>query len=107
MAKDFKICIVSLAQLSREAVKHDKPLVSDLRDSGSIEADSDAIFLLNPPSVEDKYNDNKLEVILAKNRHGPTGNFILNFDKATAKMSDFDIKEDVKKANAEFNIYQN
>jgi len=91
MAKSLNICVVSLAQLNRGAEKNERPKISDLRDSGSLEADSDEIFLLNDPSAKDSYNKkNQLEVYLGKNRFGATGNVNLYFDKPTGKMNNLE-----------------
>ena len=88
MAKNLKITVVSLAQLNRGSEKNETPKVSDLRDSGSIEQDSDEIFLLSTPSETDIYNKaGQLEVNLAKNRFGPTGKASLNFEKTLGKLS--------------------
>jgi len=88
MAKRLKIAVVALAQLNRESEKSNKPKISDLRDSGSIEQDSDEIFLLSNPSETDIYNKSgQLEVNLAKNRFGPTGKASLNFEKTLGKLS--------------------
>lgn len=91
IAKSLNICVVSLAQLNRGAEKNERPKISDLRDSGSLEADSDEIFLLNDPSAKDSYNKkNQLEVYLGKNRFGATGNVNLYFDKPTGKMNNLE-----------------
>jgi replicative DNA helicase len=86
MAKDFDCPVICLAQLSREVEKRsDKhPLMSDLRESGSIEQDADVIMLL----YRDEYynetteeNKNVLEVEIAKNRDGEVGKVKLLYKK--------------------------
>ena len=79
MAKEFNIPIICCAQLSRgpESRTDKRPMLSDLRDSGSIEQDADSVIFL----YRDEYYDNQsnsdepaiAEVIIAKNRHGSTG----------------------------------
>jgi replicative DNA helicase len=89
MAKDLKVCIVSLAQLNRDSEKNSRPISSDLRESGQIEQDADAIFMLHNPSSIDKYNKpGILEVCVTKNRFGKEGVVELIFNKETGKMRD-------------------
>jgi len=83
MAKDLGVPILTCAQLSRapEARSDKRPLLSDLRESGSIEQDADMVMFLYR---DDYYNDDpetaaKAEVIVAKNRHGSTGRVELGF----------------------------
>lgn len=78
IAKELKIPVVALAQLNREADKRDgnRPIMSDLRDSGSIEMDADVIMML---FREDYYQKDdpavagNAEIIIGKNRNGRTG----------------------------------
>ncbi len=81
MAKDLNVPVIVLAQLSRGTEgrgKSHRPQLADLRESGSIEQDADIVMMLYR---EDYYGDgedgpeeetNKVEIIIAKNRHGPT-----------------------------------
>jgi replicative DNA helicase len=72
LAKELKVPIVALAQVNRAStVRNDKkPMMSDLRESGSIEADADEIVLLHR---DDKEKPGEIELIVEKNRHGRTG----------------------------------
>lgn len=82
IAKELDIPVIALSQLSREVEKrvNKRPVLSDLRDSGSIEQDADEVLFLYRPEYygikewEDYYNseptDNEVEIIIAKNRHG-------------------------------------
>ena len=80
MAKELNVPIVCCAQLSRgpEGRTDKRPMLSDLRDSGAIEQDADTVIFL----YRDEYYDTSAsddsasvaEVIIAKNRHGSTGN---------------------------------
>ncbi|BED91795.1 MAG: replicative DNA helicase [Candidatus Improbicoccus pseudotrichonymphae] len=80
MAKELKIPVICLSQLSRasEHRTNHRPILSDLRDSGSIEQDADVVMFLYRPSYypnmksEENENPNKCECIIAKNRHGET-----------------------------------
>ncbi|MGH9745526.1 MAG: DnaB-like helicase C-terminal domain-containing protein, partial [Candidatus Acidiferrales bacterium] len=82
LAKELKIPIVVLSQLTRAPERDDrKPQLSDLRESGAIEQDADVVMFINRPNFyktdmpeEDRA---KAELIIAKQRNGPTGN--LNF----------------------------
>ena len=77
MAKELNVPVMVLSQLARGPEKRDdkRPLMSDLRDSGSIEQDADIILFLYRNSYYDKTdpNQNACECIVAKNRHGETG----------------------------------
>ena len=76
LAKDLKVPVIVCSQLSRssEKEKERKPMLSDLRDSGSIEQDADmVIFLSRDFYGHDPAKANLVDVILAKNRHGSSG----------------------------------
>lgn len=83
VAKELDIPIITLSQLSRKIEdRHDKtPLLSDLRDSGSIEQDADIVAFIHLPEVYEKEkteeNKNVIEFIFAKHRHGAVGNLKL------------------------------
>jgi replicative DNA helicase len=96
MAKELKIPVIVLSQLSRapeqRGDKSAKPKLSDLRDSGAIEQDADVVFLLRRPSRyagDPEYDDTTLAVVdVAKHRNGPTGEVRLNFDDKLTRFSD-------------------
>lgn len=73
LARETGACVVAMAQLNREAAKGERPKVSDLRESGSIEADADQVLLLHQPDEAIP----EIEVIVGKNRHGPKGRAVL------------------------------
>lgn len=83
MAKELDVPIICLSQLSRGPEKRDdhRPLLSDLRESGSIEQDADLVMFLFRPGYYDKESEsqNESECIVAKNRHGETGTVKLNW----------------------------
>jgi len=87
LARDFKVPIIALSQLSRnvETRIDQKPMLSDLRESGSIEQDADLILLLYKNKTVSMDIETR-ELIIAKHRNGPTGNIKLIFDSNTTKF---------------------
>ncbi len=109
VAKELSIPVLALSQLSRAVEQRDdkKPQLSDLRESGSIEQDADVVMFVyregyylerkepRPATVEHaewqaKMNDvsNLAEIIIGKQRHGPTGNVMLEFEAMFTKFKD-------------------
>ena len=93
IAREFNIPIIALSQLNRgiENRVDQKPILSDLRESGSIEQDADLVLMLynNPSNTLKSSDDSKfhlIEVIIAKQRNGPIGMVNLNFDKTRTKF---------------------
>ncbi len=118
LAKELDVPVVALSQLSRavEAREDKRPMLSDLRESGSIEQDADVVMFVfreeyylsrsepvrRPDELDEKYNDRyerwakrleekagTAELIVAKQRHGPIGNVTLRFDHATTRFENF------------------
>ena len=97
LARQFNIPIIALSQLSRnvETRIDKKPILSDLRESGSIEQDADLVLMLyNNKEFHIKQNDNYYltELIIAKQRNGPLGNIKLKFDPKKTKFLNFDLE---------------
>jgi replicative DNA helicase len=100
LAKELSIPIIALSQLSRSVETRGgdkKPMLSDLRESGSIEQDADMVMFLYRPEYYGltTYEDgsstaNVCEVIIAKQRSGPVGDVKLQFIKKFAKFADLD-----------------
>lgn len=91
MAKDFQCPVVCLAQLNRnvEARANKRPVLSDIRESGSIEQDADVIlFLYRENYYEYNNEDNTLEMIVAKNRNGPIGKVTVLYNKRTGEIEE-------------------
>jgi replicative DNA helicase len=94
IAKDLDIPVIALSQLNRSPEqRHDKrPMLSDLRESGSIEQDSDLVMFLYREEYYDRdetddSNKGIAEVIVAKHRNGPTGDFKVAFISRYAKFA--------------------
>ena len=122
IAKELNVPIIALSQLSRQVEQREdkRPQLSDLRESGTIEQDSDVVMFIyresyylermepikKPDEDDMKYNDrvsrwqqlnnesyNKAEVIIAKQRHGPIGSIKMHFDANFTKFSDLTSKD--------------
>lgn len=87
IAKELNIPVVAAAQLSRavEQRKDKRPILSDLRESGAIEQDSDVVMFLHRPEDAD---NGDTELIIAKHRNGPLGMVPLQFVAEQAKFRD-------------------
>jgi replicative DNA helicase len=93
LARELDVPILAMSQLSRAVEqRHDKrPLLSDLRESGSLEQDSDLVFFVYRDEYylgEESDQQGIAEVILAKHRNGPTGTVKLSFLRRYAKFAD-------------------
>ncbi len=107
LAKELSVPVVVLSQLNRELEreKNRKPRLSDLRESGAIEQDADVVGLLYKPSSDDDDSGDAQEdavpvnLLIAKQRNGPTGDVNLTFLKSytrfesAAKVSDDDLPD--------------
>lgn len=95
-AKDLKIPVLALSQLSRsvETRADKRPILSDLRESGGIEQDSDVVMFIYRDEMYDENTERKniADVIIAKHRNGPTGAVSLFFQKHLAKFQNADIR---------------
>ncbi len=121
LAKELDVPVIACSQLSRAVEQREdkRPLLSDLRESGSIEQDADIVmflyrpeyYLRQPQRKDDEDEETPgyrkrlekwesemervrgvTEVIVAKNRHGPTGDLELHFDAGTTKFSDLETR---------------
>jgi len=122
IAKELNIPIIALSQLSRQVEQREdkRPQLSDLRESGTIEQDSDVVMFIfresyylermepikKPEEIEEKYQErtsrwqelcekahNTAEIIIAKQRHGPIGTIKTHFDSNYTRFSDINIKD--------------
>lgn len=97
LARELEIPVIALAQLSRGVTGRDdpRPVLSDLRESGSIEQDADLVMFLHRPDYYKQNNDdfiptNITELILAKHRHGPVGKVELYFHPELLRFMNLD-----------------
>lgn len=92
LAKELDVPVVALSQLNRgvESRSDKRPMLSDLRESGSIEEDADVVAFIYREDyyVEDTDRQNIADVIVAKHRHGATGTASLYFDKSVTRFRD-------------------
>jgi replicative DNA helicase len=98
LAKELDIPIVCLSQLSRKVEERQghRPLMSDLRESGSIEQDADVVlFMLRPEYYDPQDKPGLTEVIVGKNRHGRTGQLELVFRPEIVQFANL-AKDDVQ-----------
>lgn len=104
IAREFNVPIIGLSQLSRNVENRidKKPILSDLRESGSIEQDADLVLMLyqnklnnlqQTKAIENTKNDNIVEIIIAKHRNGPIGSVRLKFDEQQTKFFNFETEE--------------
>jgi replicative DNA helicase len=96
LAREFNVPIIGLSQLSRNVENRidKKPILSDLRESGSIEQDADLVLMLHQNKSQNLQNTNKnkqiIELIIAKHRNGPVGIVKLGFDEQQTKFFNLD-----------------
>lgn len=87
LTKKLDIPIVALCQLNRETEKRKTPILADLRESGSLEQDADnVIFLYIADDEKNKSKIINIDVIVAKQRNGPTGTVRIEFNKKQMKF---------------------
>jgi replicative DNA helicase len=101
VARELNVPVIALSQLNRASEGRDghRPRMSDLRESGSIEQDADVIALLHREdyyrmSEPDFQPDNIAEVIIAKQRNGPTGTVKLTFLNKTTRFANLSVQND-------------
>lgn len=91
LARELRVPIIALSQLSREAEKDDSgaPKLAHLRESGAIEQDADVVMMLfRPPKHESEGNENLIKLHVAKHRNGPTGMISMLFEKDLQRFRD-------------------
>lgn len=92
LARELNVPVICLSQLSRKVEErhNHKPMLSDLRESGSIEQDADIVMFLTRREYYDPLDKpGHGELIVAKNRHGPTGSIQLTYRKEISQFANF------------------
>lgn len=94
LARELEIPVIALAQVNRasEDRQDHRPRLSDLRESGSIEQDADTVLMLHRPDrYEPGQHESIIEIIVAKQRNGPTGEITLAYIKQHMRYEDFQV----------------
>lgn len=101
LARELKIPVIALAQLSRNVTGRDdpRPVLSDLRESGSIEQDADLVMFLHRPDYyrqnDDNYEETHItELLISKHRHGPVGKIELYFHPELLRFMSLDTEHE-------------
>jgi replicative DNA helicase len=104
LARELELPVVALSQLSRAIEQRGgdrRPILSDLRESGAIEQDADLVLFIHrpemykpPEEVRQEGLEGKAEVIVGKQRNGPTGTVELFFHKAFTRFDNFTDRAD-------------
>jgi len=100
LARELEVPVVALSQLSRASEQRGgerRPILSDLRDSGAIEQDADLVLFIHRPEYYDREDESKkgmADIMLAKNRNGPTGDVQLRFSREYTRFDNFSTRDD-------------
>ena len=87
-ARAANVAVLCLCQLRRESEKNEKPKMSDLRESGQLEQDADAVVLIHRPEREMDLDMEDCGLIISKNRNGPTGMIEAHFNRKAMQFKE-------------------
>ena len=97
MAKQYDVAMLALAQINRKAVEgaNQEPTINDFKGSGGIEEDADVAMIIHRDRLQEDekqkgYFSNSTKIIVAKNRHGQTGEVMLNFDGEFGRFTEME-----------------
>ncbi|MDD5066728.1 MAG: DnaB-like helicase C-terminal domain-containing protein, partial [bacterium] len=93
LARELKIPILALSQLRRLANEDEKPQLSDLRESGAIEQDADVVIFIHSGAEETEKDTHVVDLIVSKQRNGPTGMVEALFLKKYTKFVNYQRNE--------------
>lgn len=99
LARELEIPVMALSQLSRASEQRGgdrRPQLSDLRDSGAIEQDADIVMFIHRPEYYDREDESKkgiAEIMLSKQRNGPTGDVTLRFTKEYTRFDSYTARD--------------
>ena len=95
LARELSVPVIALSQLNRavEGRTDRKPQLSDLRESGAIEQDADVVILLTRDEMYEAKPENigLADIIIAKQRNGPTGSFKVRFSREYVRFENLDL----------------
>jgi len=100
LSRELEIPVMALSQLSRASEQRGgdrRPQLSDLRDSGAIEQDADVVIFIHRPEYYDREDETKrgvADIMLAKNRNGPTGEATLRFTREYTRFDNYTPREE-------------
>jgi replicative DNA helicase len=100
LARELAVPVVALSQLSRASEQRGgerRPILSDLRDSGAIEQDADLVLFIHRAEYYDREDETKkgmADIMLAKNRNGPTGDVTLRFSREYTRFDSLSNRDD-------------
>ena len=112
VARELRIPVLAVAQLRRESEEHNRPRLSDLRESGAIEQDADVVMLLHreamrmtPGTPEHAQAQGEAELIIAKQRNGPTDTLKLVWQREFTRFKSWSPREAPSRAAANLGQY--
>lgn len=100
LARELGVPVIALSQLSRASEQRGgerRPILSDLRDSGAIEQDADLVIFIHRAEYYDREDESKrgmADIMLAKNRNGPTGDVQLRFSREYTRFDSFSSRDE-------------